>query len=196
MDLWYAPTSPFARKVRVAAHELGLNDQLRLVAVDPWSDLRLRALNPLAKVPTLVLPGGEVVWESGLIIERLADLAGARSIIPASGPDRWRALALRALADGACTAAGRLFADERRDPSDRSEPMMQRFTTALAATLDRLERADLSDDPTVGEIAVGALLGYLDFRWPDRDWRTPHPRLAGWFETFDTRASMQTTRHS
>lgn len=60
MKLWYAPTAPFARKVRVAAHELGLAEKLQLVEVDPWSDPRLRALNPLAKVPTLVLDDGEV----------------------------------------------------------------------------------------------------------------------------------------
>jgi hypothetical protein len=53
MRLWYAPTSPFARKTRIAAHELGLAERIELVEVNPWTDGRLRAFNPLAKVPTL-----------------------------------------------------------------------------------------------------------------------------------------------
>jgi len=195
MELWYAPTSPFARKVRVAAHELGLADRIRLVAVDPWSDPRLRALNPLGKVPTLVMDDGEVVWESGLIVERLADLAPTSTLIPARGADRWRALSLQALADGACTAAGRLYADERRGPGERSETMMQRFDAGLSAVLDHLDTVQLRAEPAVGEIAVGVLLSYLDFRWPDRDWRTTRRGLAEWFDVFDQRPSMIASRH-
>jgi len=90
MELWYAPTSPFARKVRVAAHELGVADAIQLVEVDPWTDPRLRNLNPLAKVPTLVLDDGEIVWESGLIAERLDALSGAPALFPPAGTERWR----------------------------------------------------------------------------------------------------------
>ncbi len=75
-QLWYAPTSPFARKVRIAAHELGLADALELVEVNPWTDARLRALNPLAKVPTLVLASGDALYEPGVICDYL-DAAGA-----------------------------------------------------------------------------------------------------------------------
>jgi glutathione S-transferase len=58
MKLFYAPTSPFARKVRVTAHELRLEDRIELVLVNPWSDAELRSLNPLAKVPTLIRDDG------------------------------------------------------------------------------------------------------------------------------------------
>jgi glutathione S-transferase len=69
MQLWYAPTSPFARKVRIAAHELGLAYRIGLIKADPWTDKRLRALNPLAKVPTLVLDDGRALYESALICQ-------------------------------------------------------------------------------------------------------------------------------
>jgi glutathione S-transferase len=195
MDLWYAPTSPFARKVRVAAHELGLDHRLRLIETNPWTDARLRALNPLAKVPTLVLDDGEVVWESGVIAERLAAMAPAQDLFPAAGERRWRALSLQALADGASTAAGRLFADEHRPPNERSETMLARFAATLEAVLDHLEQEALAAAPTIGEIAVAVFLGYLDFRWPARDWRAGRPRLGAWFDDFAARPSMAHSAH-
>lgn len=190
MELWYTTTSPFARKVRVAAAELGLADRLALVRVDPWTDPRLRALNPLAKVPTLVRDDGGVLFESAVICEWLDSLGDRPRLFPPSGPDRWRALLIQGLADGAMTAAGRLFAAERSPAAERSDRMMARFAEARDAVLDRLEREELEDRPGIGEIAAASLLGYLDFRWPDRDWRGPRPRLAAWFRHFGARASM------
>lgn len=196
MELWYAPTSPFARKIRVVAHELGLQSGLRLVETNPWSDTNLRALNPLAKVPTLVLDDGNVWWESGLIAERLEALGGGHRLFPAAGPERWRALSLQALADGACTAAGRLFSDENRRPNERSQAMLVRFAEAIEASLDYLEQAALVDPPTIGEISVAVLLGYLDFRWPDRGWeRARRPGLTAWYERFAARPAMLQTEH-
>ena len=195
MDLWYAPTSPFARKVRVVAHELGVEGRLRLIETNPWTDERLRALNPLAKVPTLVLDDGAVVWESGLIAERLASMASAQDLFPAAGEPRWRALSLQALADGASATAGRLFADENRPPDQRSEAMLARFAATLEAALDRLEEEPFAAQPTIGEVAAAVCLGYLDFRWPGRDWRVGRPRLARWSEMFASRPSMIQTAH-
>lgn len=195
MELWYAPTSPFSRKVRVAAHEIGDAANLALVETDPWTDPRLRALNPLAKVPALLTEDGEILWESGLIVEWLAAFADRPDIVPPEGPRRWRALSLQALADGACTAAGRLHADERRRPDERCEAMLLRFEAALEATLDHLEDTPLLDQPAIGEISVAVLLAYLDFRWPARDWRGPRPELARWFDRFSTRPSMAATAY-
>jgi glutathione S-transferase len=195
MELWYAPTSPFSRKVRVAAHEIGEAAELALVETDPWSDPRLRGLNPLAKVPVLLLEDGEVIWESGLIVEWLAAFADRPDIVPPTGARRGRALSLQALADGACTAAGRLFADERRRPDERCEALLLRFETALEASLDHLEDMPLFDGPAIGEISVAVLLAYLDFRWPGRDWRGPRPELARWFERFSARPSMAATAY-
>lgn len=196
MELWYAPTSPFARKVRIAAHELGLAGRLRLVEVNPWTDARLRALNPLSKVPTLVLDSGEVLYESSVLCEYLDSLAPEPHLFPAVGPQRWRALLLQGLADGANTAAGRLFAEERRATHQRDEAMRDRFQQAIGAALHALEPQALLTGPlSIGEVSAATLLGYLDFRWPEREWRASHPRLAAWFQQIDARPSMRETRH-
>lgn len=195
MQLWYATTSPFARKVRVAAHELGLAEGMELVRVDPWSDERLRALNPLAKVPTLALLDGDVLYESGVICDWLDARSGARRLFPADGPSRWRALRLQGLADGAMTAAGRLFADERRSETERSDAMMRRLADALGAALDGLADDLTPGVITIGEISAACLLGYLDFRWPDRDWRSGREVLAQWFLDMEARPSLRATLH-
>lgn len=197
MKLYYAPTSPFARKVRVAAHELGLADAVEAVMVDPWTDPDLRALNPLAKVPTLIRPDGQVLFESALICEYLDGLASG-GLFPEPGEQRWAALLRQAVADGVAAAAGRLFADEQRPPGERSEAVMQRQAAAIQAGLDALSRdaGILAAGPfDIGAVATACALGYLDFRWPDRDWRAQRPALAAWFDRARTRPSMAATGH-
>jgi glutathione S-transferase len=196
MQLWYAATSPFARKVRITTHELGLADRIEAIEVNPWTDTRLRALNPLAKVPTLVLDDGSVLYESALICDYCDSLVPGRRLFPADGQERWQALKLHALADGACTLVGRLYADERRPETDRSETMMARFRDARDATLSALEAEPPAPGlDSIGAIAAAALLGYLDFRWPDRDWRRARPRLTTWFAGVADRPSMRATPH-
>jgi GST-like protein len=46
---------------------------------------RLAVLNPVSQVPTLVLPGGEVMTESAAITLHLADVAGSDALVPAPG---------------------------------------------------------------------------------------------------------------
>jgi glutathione S-transferase len=199
MKLWYAPTSPFARKVRIAAHELGLSHRMGLLKVDPWSDARLRALNPLAKVPTLELSDGTAIFESALICEYLdAQMldANAPRLFPAPGPARWHTLLRQGLADGAAAAAGRLYAEQRRSEADRVPGMEARFQAAIDAALDALEKdVPPFGEPLIGDIAAAAFIGYLDFRFPATGWRIGRLKLSAWFDVFCARPSMQATEH-
>src|SRR5450756_514892 len=71
-------TSPFGRKVRMAIEVLGLNDRVTLVPADTLDDNdTLRAQNPLGKMPCLLLADGTTIYDSGVIIEFLADVAGS-----------------------------------------------------------------------------------------------------------------------
>ena len=196
MQLWYAPTSPFARKVRIVSHELGLTSQIGLIEVNPWIEGRLRELNPLSKVPTLVLKSGAVLIESSVICEYLDSIQGTPRLHPPPGEQRWQALSLQSLADGASLSAGRLYAEEQKPMSQQSAPMMMRFRHALAASLDILEtNRDSGTGLSIGQISVAAFVGYLDFRWPDQNWRTGRHNLASWFDQFSRRESMESTQH-
>lgn len=196
MQLWYAPTSPFARKVRIAILELGLEDQVEGIAVNPWTNGQLRRVNPLAKVPALVRANGSVLFESSVICDYLDSLDGVRRLFPPDGEARWQALLLQGLADGANTAAGRLFADERRSENERSAAMMQRFHQAIDATLDDLAARDLDGGGfDIGGISAATFLAYLDFRWPGHPWREGRRQLDIWFTQISDRRSMRETAY-
>ena len=192
MQLLYSPMSPFARKVRVVVHELGLADRLTLTLIDPWTDEALRADNPLSKVPTLRTDDGLTLYDSPVLCEYLEALGGG-GVIPSAGAERWRALTIQALADGMGDAAVRLVRERQRPEVERHADLMTRQTAALTAGLDALE-ADVPPAARfqIGEIAVAVQLGYFDAR-AVIDWRPGRPRLTAWFEAAARRESMIAT---
>jgi glutathione S-transferase len=191
MQLLYSAMSPFARKVRVAAHELGLAERLQLVPATPYTDESLRAINPLSKIPVLIPEAGAPIYDSPVICDDLEHLAGV-ALTPASGPARWAALTLQALADGMGDAALAIVRERLRD-GDRRADLFDRQTAAINAALDQLERDGLAADRfQIGEIAVAAQLAYLDVRQV-LDWRQGRPKLTAWYETASRRTSMVAT---
>lgn len=192
MQLLYSPMSPFARKVRVVAHEVGLAERLEIVVVKPFEDDSVRDVNPLSKVPCMLTDAGEALHDSRVICEYLDDLAGGR-LIPKGGDARWRALTIQSLADGVGDAAVRTAQERRRAEDDQHPDVIARQLKAIDAALDLFERDGLPDDGfEIGEIAVAAQLGYLDFR-KVVDWRSGRRRLSDWYERASKRDSMVAT---
>lgn len=199
MKLLYAPTSPFARKVRVTAHELGLADQIELVSCSlsrlAPNDVVSRH-NPLSQVPTLILDDGMAVADSGVICEYLDDMAGG-TLIPKKGPDRWSVLTSQALGDGLLEAAQMLRYETAARPAELVwsawvDGHRIKIRSALAAIDGMLPR--LGSQVDLRTITFGCALSYLDLRVPDIDWRGDFPRAADWFAVFDARPSMTATR--
>jgi glutathione S-transferase len=192
MRLLYSALSPFARKVRVVAHESGLTATITLEIANPYSEESVRAFNPLNKVPTLVLDDGEIVYDSAVICDHLDALGGA-GLIPTSGRDRRQALTLQALADGMGDSALAIVRERLRPEVEHRADLFERQTRSLVAALDLLE----SDVPSthrfaIGEIAVAVQLAYLDVRKVIA-WREGRPALAAWFEAVAHRESMTVT---
>src|SRR3546814_17880369 len=81
----------------------------------------------------------------------------------------------------------------KREAQQRSAHGLVRYRAAIVRALDDLEaRADdLAGPPTLGQIAVGCALGYLDFRKVGEAWRSGRPGLSAWYEQFSKRPSMQ-----
>ena len=199
MKLYSSNTSPYVRKVRVVARECGIDKQIEEIITDPWSNEDLRKLNPLRKVPTLQLDDGSVLFDSRVIADYLADTANSK-IFPGRsvwGPvkGRWRAHGLHALGDGIMDAAVNSVVEKRNPPEQWNQGNLTRFRMAIDASLNALEKSvpKFAAEPTIGEIAVGVALGYLDFRFTDLDWRSGHPTLAAWYATFSQRPSMLAT---
>ena len=198
MKLFYSTTSPFVRKVNIFAMEVGLAEQLEWVKTNPWqAEDTLVSENPLSKIPTLVTDDGKVIYDSRVICEYLDSLHTGNKLIPELGEEKWAVLRLQALADGVLDAGILRFMERKREPEQRSDAWDTMQKKAMIRGLDELERSfsEWSEMPlNVGVISVACLLGWLDFRFPSEPWRESRRRLAGWFETFSSRKSMQQTQ--
>ncbi len=193
MKLYGNAASPFARKCRVIAHELGL--KLEEIRTLPMQEPEFRRINPLGKIPALVLDDGSVLIDSPVICEYL-NHAGGGNFFPGmnifkQNNGRWKALGLAALGDGIADAAVAYVILGRENPVPEAARKRQ-MDTVLAA-LDALERVNFAKDPTIGEISIGCALGYVDFRLPDLDWKSSRPKLSAWYAKFCDYPSMKAT---
>lgn len=198
MTLHWSPRSPYVRKVMIAAHEMGLTDRIRTVrtivgGTTPHAELM--KINPLGKIPTLELADGTVIYDSPVIIEYLDTLHTGAKLCPSAWPDRLTALRRHALGQGMLDSALPLLAEGFRPPERQSEPHKALWRAKLRASVEALEHeaeALGASGFTIGHLAIGVALAYLDFRFADLGWREGHPKLAAWQETFNERPSVRT----
>jgi glutathione S-transferase len=195
MRLLYQTHSPYARKVLVAAHELGIalevihHETSPLLANDAVS-----GLNPLGKVPVLVLDDGFALFDSDVICEYLDGKAAGLRLIPADPARRWRALRVQAVAQGIADAGIAARWESGRRPATLRWPAMHDgLVRKIELACDFLER-ELDDDRAVdiGDIAAATALSWIEFR-DVFAFREGCPRLAAWYERFRQRPSMQAT---
>ena len=193
------PASPFARKVRIVLRERSLLGQIEEVetAVSPVApNADLARANPLVKIPTLVLDDGTALFDSRVICEYLDTLGNVPRLFPATGIERWNALRLQSLCDGVLDAA----VLTRYEMAVRPEALRWKDWVAgqrakIDGGVEALEREQSSWGRTfgIGQIGTACVLGYLDFRFPEIDWRSTHPRLKTWFGEISERPSVQDT---
>lgn len=193
MKLFFNKPSPYARKVRVVAHEIELIDRLEMVEVDPWSDPpELLAVNPLGKVPALLTDDGTLITESTTIAIYLATRGFGRRLIEG---ERWRVLARAAHAQGLIDAAFISVIEGRRPAERQSTDWVARQRRAIERVLPIFTPAYLGDADRfdLGDIGLACGLAYLDFRLADIPWRAQYPHLAQWLDRVDQRPSMRAT---
>jgi len=197
MKLHWSRRSPFVRKVMVFAHETGLVDRLtcvRTVVAMKAPNAALLPDNPLSKIPTLVLDDGSPLYDSGVICEYLDTLHDQAKLFPAKGAARWAALRRQALGDGFLDFL--LLWRHERERSPTSQTLLDAFALKYQATMKSLEREAMALGRTpfgIGHIAIGCGLSYLDFRFPDLDWRDGYPQIATWHASFAQRPSAKAT---
>jgi glutathione S-transferase len=201
MKLLGSTASPYVRKVRVVMAEKKLD--YAFVTEDVWSaDTTIAESNPLGKVPCLVMEGAEALFDSRVIVEYLDTLSPVGKLIPSVGRERAEIKTWEALADGLMDAAilARLEATwTGRTKAQRSQAWIDRQITKVNDAVKAMARG-LGDKPfcagihlSLADIAVGCALGYLDFRFPQIDWRTDNPNLAKLVEKLAQRPSFADT---
>ncbi len=197
MKLYMDAGSPFARKARVIAHELKL--KMEELTVSPRESEELKKVNPLGKIPALALDDGSVLFDSAVICEYLNQV-GSGTFFPGvsifrSSTGRWRALVLQSLADGLCDALVFMTMERRKPEGEQDKAAIAHQREAVDRTLDVLERLvpKFAEHPTIGEVATGCALGYLEFRHGYIAWRDAQPALAAWYDEFAKYPSMLAT---
>jgi len=194
LKLRHSTTSPFVRKVVVAAIETGQDQDIERVKT-VTSDPALEADNPLQKIPAMSTDDGTMLIDSAVICEYLDHRAGGK-LIPAPGPARWSVLKRQALCDGILDAAILRRYETQRPENLRSAEWDQRQKLKMDQGLAALERdaASFGDTVDLGTLTAAIMLDYLDFRYAHEAWREKHPKLAAWYATFSQRPSLKSTR--
>ena len=162
MKLRYSPTSPYVRKVMASAIELGISSSIELLPTNPWDpETDLSTHNPLGKVPALITEGGEVLYDSHVILEFFDSLNPNLKLIPENGRARWNALRRHALADGILDASILAFLEAKRADDERSDNWIARQKATVVRALDQLEsEADnLGQEASIATITIGVALG-------------------------------------
>jgi glutathione S-transferase len=201
MKLLGSTSSPYVRKVRVVMAEKKLDYEL--VIEDVWAaETAISDSNPLGKVPCLVMEGAEALFDSRVIVEYLDTLSPVGKLIPSVGRERSEIKTWEALADGLLDASisARLEATwAGRTKAQRSQAWIDRQLVKVNASLKTMSKG-LGEKPycagihlTLADIAVGCALGYLDFRFPQIDWRTEYPNLVRLHDKLMQRPSFADT---
>src|ERR1043165_5273599 len=186
MLLHWSPRSPFVRKVMIAAHECGLAERIetvRTVVAAAEPNVELMKGNPQSRLPTLRLADGTVIYDSVGICEYFDSLQQGPKLFPQTWPERLPALRRHALGDGMLDTMLMWRGEVLRPAANRSIKHMQAWRLKTNVSVDALEEeADaLGASPfSIGHIAIGVALGYIDFRFPELAWRDGPRHLARW----------------
>jgi glutathione S-transferase len=203
MKLMYSQTSPYVRRVRAAASELGLSERLQLepITVAPVRENATYAerVNPLRKIPALVLDDAETVLvESAVICQYLDELAGGGKLIPREGMERWRVLSQQAIAQGMTDA----LVLARYETALRPEPLrwgewvtdqQDRFWSGIAWFERRAPTALPGARIDISQLALACCLGYAEFRFAELDWPARAPQVNAWYRKIAERPSLKRT---
>jgi glutathione S-transferase len=196
MKLTFSPASPFARKVRIAAIELGLIDKIEFtpVSVAPGTpNDEYAKIHPLKKLPVLILDNGDVILDSYVIVEYLNEIAGG-DLIPDYGPTRWKIKTDHSLLQGMLDSM-LLCRYERitRPEGARWQAWYDDHWNRAWRGMARFEgRDDVLKGPlTIAQIGLVCVLGYADFRFADCGWRKAYPKLDAFHQKMLERPSVK-----
>ena len=188
--------SPFARKARIAAIETGQPGLIdwQMMSREERAE-QIPAINPLGKVPVVVLESGAALYDSPVICAWIDSTNSGPKLIPESGAEKWAALQLEALGDGMGEVIVPLSQEMNKAEEARSAAVLTRLTGKLTSALAALDRqaVDFRDPPGIGEIAVVAAMGYVEFTKVNPDWRSAYPALAAWYDEINKRPAFAET---
>lgn len=199
MKLFWSSRSPFARKVMVVAHEVGVADRIdrQSVVVSPINlHAEVSKYNPFGKIPTLILDDGSVLYDSIVICQYFDTLHQGEKLFPAEQKALFGALKRHAAGNQMMETLLQWLGERFRKQPEESEIRIDGIKKKITNALDTFENDDafLAKRPfDIGDAAIGVALSYMDFRFDDAAWRNGHDKLARWHADFSARPSVIAT---
>lgn len=197
MKLLGTQTSPYVRKVRLVLLEKHIaHDYLIDAPRDAGS--QVARVNPLGRIPALIVADETCVFDSPVIAEYADTLNDTPILIPRDDAlTRMRVKRWEALADGIMDSAVAVR-NERVRPEEKQERNNitlhnNAVTRALVYAAELLGEHKFCAGAalTLADLALVSALVYLDLRQPERDWRSAHANLATWFARMAERESVK-----
>lgn len=202
MKLYVSGTSPYSRKVRLVIYEKDLVGQVEEQLINPFeNNNELVKVNPLGKIPVLILDNGETLFDSPVICRYLDSLPSDQpSLIPEDNV--WQVLRWQALADGLTDAIYNLVMERRRPDNEQSTSWISMWTKDVEHALLEMESKldQLGEVITLAHLAVATSIGYLELRMATLFYTSAsaqaamYPKIHSWYEKFKTRSSMLVTQ--
>lgn len=198
MKLIGSHTSPFVRKVRIVLAEKKIDYDF--VIDSPWlADSKVPDINPLGKIPVLLLDDETPLFDSRVIVEYIDNVTPNNKLFPAPNRERTEVKRWEALADGILDAAVNAFLEAKRPAGQQSGDWILRQRGKIGRSLEFMAE-ELGEKPycqgthvSMADVAVGTALGYLCFRFPGIDWQADHPNLAKLYGKLMQRPSFAET---
>jgi len=198
MKLIGSYTSPFVRKISIIMLEKGII--FEFVNASPYSDeSHVPQYNPLGKVPALVADDHQIWFDSSIIAEFLELRGDAPALLPDDPLAALHIRQLEKLADGVSDAALVIVREQLRPGDLQSEEVLLRNREKIQRGLDMLEKNAAekkhlnSEQVNLADIAVGCMIGYLNFRRVVPNWCVNRPALVKLAETLFKRESFART---
>lgn len=198
MKLIGSLTSPYVRKVRIVLAEKKIEYDFELDS--PWTaDSKIPDVNPLGKVPVLILDDSTALFDSRVIVEHIDSVAPNNKLMPESNRERSEVKRWGAVADGICDAAALIFLERKRPAAQQSPEWIDRQYDKIKRGLGYMS-AELGESSwctgthfSLADVTVGCALGYLVFRFPEIDWQEKYPNLARLYEKLMLRPTFAET---
>ena len=198
MKLLASYTSPYARKIRIISKLLSIEEQITLEVENPFaSSATLTEVNPLSKVPALLLDNGQAIVGSALITDYLCANFDGDTLLPKQGDRRWEILRHAAIAEGIIDAAVTHVFESRRPADKQMAETLSRQYEVINRALNSLGKSSFQlsvGNPTNYEVTLAAALGYLDFRHTGVFNANISHDITRWFSEFNKLPCMVNTQ--
>jgi glutathione S-transferase len=202
MKLLGSNTSPYVRKARLVLLEKSIPHEY---VIDPPQEPGSLVLhvNPLGRIPALILDDGFCVFDSTVIAEYVDSLSDSQILIPRDDAiARLRVKRWESLADGIMDSAIVVRNESIRPAEQQNPEIFELHNTAIGKALEYASQLlgtqtwCEGDAITLADLALVSALLYLDLRQAERDWRGSHKNLLIWFERVSARRSVIVSRES